>query len=95
MLKVTEQVTALEPRFPCSQASALPKDPGRREIVGADIHRAVRQEKNRNRLKTEGGAGRGRMEQRRLMWEGGHRQAESERKTPTEMGHQAKEAGDR
>lgn len=36
-LKVTQQVRDLEPKFPGPQASALPRDPGRREMVAEDM----------------------------------------------------------
>lgn len=50
-LKVTQQVRDLEPKFPGPQASALPRDPGRREMVAEDMQRAVRQERDGDRPK--------------------------------------------
>lgn len=52
MFKVTEQVRGLERKLPGSQASVLPKDPGKREVVRADTQRAVRQERDGHRLKS-------------------------------------------
>lgn len=53
MLKVTKQVKDLEPRFPGPQASDLPRDPGRREMVREDKQSTVSQERDGDRLKVD------------------------------------------